>query len=167
MKKLLFLFLGLGLLATTQSCRKDEDTENPPLYTNADKYVKDSDGNRYLLQSAQLVGKKAKNATETNEYTVYLTGTENGVTRKVELFFTYPYNDLFNGGYSTTSSVRNLSASKSKFTRGTTEMTDFEMGSFSIVDQDAHNYKVIFSLKTQGGEIVTGTYDGQFQVEIY
>jgi hypothetical protein len=139
--------LGLSTLSIATSCRNEEDTENPPLYTNADRYIKDSDGARYVINSAQLIGKKAKNSSETNEYTIILTGTEDG-------------------GFSTTSSIRNLSDSQSKFTRGTTEITDFEFGSSSIVDLDAHNFRVIFNLKSQGGETITGTYTGQFQYDV-
>lgn len=166
MKKLLFLFLGLSTLSIATSCRNEEDTENLPLYTNADRYIKDSDGARYVINSAQLIGKKAKNSSETNEYTIILTGTEDGVTRTVKLYQTFPFNDKLDGGFSTTSSIRNLSDSQSKFTRGTTEITDFEFGSSSIVDLDAHNFRVIFNLKSQGGETITGTYTGQFQYDV-
>lgn len=164
MKKILYLLLGFTLLSTSTACRNEEETENPALFTNADKYIKDSDGERYQLTSASLTGTKAKNATEVNQYVINLSGTDKGVMRSVELHIEFPFNDKLVGGYSTTSTIRNLSNSKSKFIRNTTAITDFDMGTFSIEDLDAHNYKVIFSLKTQGGEIITGTYHGQFTV---
>jgi hypothetical protein len=164
MKKLLFLFLGLTLYSSVTSCRKEDETENPALFNNADKYIKDSDGNKYQLSSASLVGKKAKNATETNQYTITLQGNEGNVSRTVVLDISFPFNDKLVGGFSTTSSIRFLSDTKSKFTRDTTVLSNFALGTFSIEDLDAHNYKVIFTLKTQSGEIITGSYNGQFTV---
>jgi hypothetical protein len=165
MKKFLFLLIGMTSLTAVSSCKR-EDTENPPLYSNADQYIKDSDGNRYVVQSAQLIGTKAKNATELNKYTILLKSTDNGVVRNLELVQSFPFNEKLDGGFSTTSTIRNIDSSKSKYTRGTTEMKDFAFASCSIVDLDAHNFKVIFKIETQSGETISGTYSGQFQVDI-
>ncbi|MBS1573574.1 MAG: hypothetical protein JST62_14365 [Bacteroidetes bacterium] len=166
MKKFLLLFLGIIVLGFTTSCRKDDNSENPALYTNADKYVKDSDGERYTLDTAQLIGVKAQNNTQTNQYTIILSGTVNGVLRKIELVQSFPFNDKLEGGFSTTSTIRNISKTQSKYTRGTTVINTFDIITSSIVDMDSHNFKVIFSIKTQGGEVITGAYTGQFQVDI-
>lgn len=166
MKKHFILFIAIFSLLFISSCRKDDATENPALYTNADRYIKDSDGERYTIDNAQLIGVKAQNNTQTNQYTIILTSTVNGVVRKVELSQSFPFNDKLDGGFSTTSTIRNVSKTLSKFTRGTTVNNSFDLITSSIKDLDSHNYQVIFYIKTQAGEVITGAYTGQFQVDI-